>query len=265
MSDPFKIDGPTCISFSGGRTSAYMLWRVLQSNGGKLPDGAVVCFANTGKESPETLQFVHDCSTHWGVPIVWLEFVSRSGDEKYRIVDFASASRNGEPFDALIAEKKFLPNVVMRFCTEELKVKPIKAYTQLEDDETMIGVRADESHRLPKMRIRGLQVPLAVDGIGKETVREFWKSQPFDLDLIEVNGVTPDGNCDNCFLKPLGVIVKNAQRNPQGIKWWAKKEIECGGTFSKDRPSYSSIEQFALMQIDIFDPKEEAISCFCGD
>jgi len=49
MRDPFKITEPTCISFSGGRSSAYMLWRVLRSNGG-LPDGSVVCFANTGKE-----------------------------------------------------------------------------------------------------------------------------------------------------------------------------------------------------------------------
>jgi len=49
MRDPFKIDQPTCISFSGGRTSAYLLWRVLQANGG-LPSNTVVCFANTGKE-----------------------------------------------------------------------------------------------------------------------------------------------------------------------------------------------------------------------
>ena len=75
MSDPFKITEPTVISFSGGRTSAYMLWRVLQSNNG-LPDEAIVCFANTGKEEEATLKFVNDCSVNWNVPIHWLEYKS---------------------------------------------------------------------------------------------------------------------------------------------------------------------------------------------
>ena len=57
MSDPFQILEPTVISFSGGRTSGYMLWRILQANNG-LPEEAIVTFANTGKEEEATLEFV---------------------------------------------------------------------------------------------------------------------------------------------------------------------------------------------------------------
>lgn len=32
--NPFLITEPTCISFSGGRTSAYMLHKVLETGGG---------------------------------------------------------------------------------------------------------------------------------------------------------------------------------------------------------------------------------------
>ena len=49
MSNPYDILEPTVISFSGGRTSAYMLHKVLQNGGGQLPSNAIVCFANTGK------------------------------------------------------------------------------------------------------------------------------------------------------------------------------------------------------------------------
>jgi 3'-phosphoadenosine 5'-phosphosulfate sulfotransferase (PAPS reductase)/FAD synthetase len=66
--NPFEITEPTCISFSGGRTSAYMLRRVLQAHGGKLPAEAVVCFANTGKEDEATLRFVQRVSDEWAVP-----------------------------------------------------------------------------------------------------------------------------------------------------------------------------------------------------
>jgi hypothetical protein len=242
-----------------------MLWRVLQSNGGKLPDEAIVCFANTGKEDEATLRFVQDCSEQWNVPITWLEFLSCSGKNKYQVVNFETASRNGEPFERLIKQKSFTPNAVMRFCTEELKVKPIKAFTNLDDDETMVGIRADESHRIAKMRKRGLLIPLVTEKVVKADVRSFWKSQPFDLGLDERDGVTQLGNCDLCFLKPAGQIFGLIQDKPSRAIWWAKQEKAVGGTFHKDRPSYEAMLQFEKNQQILFDPNEEAIACFCGD
>ena len=53
MTDPFLIEGSAVISFSGGRTSGYMLRRILDV--GLQPDVHVL-FTNTGKERPETLE-----------------------------------------------------------------------------------------------------------------------------------------------------------------------------------------------------------------
>src|SRR5215475_13155125 len=101
MSDPFLIKGPALISFSGGRSSAYMLWRILQAHGGTLPDDVKVTFANTGKEMPQTLDFVRDCGERWGVEVVWLEY-RRNDGPSFEIVTHETASRAGEPFKALI-------------------------------------------------------------------------------------------------------------------------------------------------------------------
>jgi len=259
--NPFKINEPTCISFSGGRTSAYMLWRVLEANNG-LPDDAVVCFANTGKEDEATLKFVHDCETHWNVKINWVEFEPKS----YKLVDYKIASRNGEPFERLIDMKSYLPNPVARFCTEELKVKAINAFLaskQIEAD-TMVGVRADEPRRLPKLRARGLRVPLADAGVTQKTVQEFWKQQTFDLGLEFRNGVTALGNCDLCFLKGPQQILGLIKDNPERAVWWAKQEKKIGATFRSDRPSYSEMHDFMDNQGDMFN-SDGTIACFCGD
>ena len=277
MSDPFKINEPTCISFSGGRTSAYMLYRVLEAHQMSLPPEAVVCFANTGKEDEATLRFVRDCAVNWNVPITWLEF--RDTDEFFEIVDFDSASRNGEPFEALIRKRNYLPNPVTRFCTSELKIRPIGRYllslgmadTKTEaENMSMIGMRADEQRRAAKIEDKS-RIPLVTAGITKEDVGAFWRKQLFDLGLPNNNGVTMHGNCDLCFLKGGAQILSLITEKPERAIWWAKMEAlalaskPSGAVFRSDRPSYASMLQFSKDQTNLFDPNEEAIACFCGD
>lgn len=264
MIDPFRISGPTCISFSGGRTSAYMLWRVLQANDMSLPDDAVVCFANTGKEDPATLDFVAACEREWSVNIAWLEY--QSEEPKFKVVDHGNASRDGGPFEALIRKKHYLPNPVARFCTEELKVKTIDRYLESRgiEADTMVGVRADEPRRVGKLRSRGLLVPLVDAGVTQAEVQAFWASQAFDLALPFRDGVTALGNCDLCFLKGPQQVMGIIKDKPARAAWWARMEYEVGATFRSDRPSYSEMYRFMDSQADMFN-KEGAVDCFCGD
>lgn len=260
--NPFLINEPTCISFSGGRTSAYMLWRVLEAHGGKLPEDAIVCFANTGKEDEATLKFVHDCEVNWRIKIHWLEYVPKSFVE----VNYETASRNGEPFEKLIEYKKYLPNAVTRFCTEELKVKVINKFlaSQGIEADMMVGIRIDEPRRLPKLRARGLNVSLANANITKNDVLSFWKANSFDLALEYRDGVTPLGNCDLCFLKGPNQLIGLIKDKPERATWWAKQEEKIGATFIKNTGGYKEIMNFMTNQGDMFNA-EGTIACFCGD
>ena len=47
--DPYKVEPPFYVSFSGGRTSGYLLRHILDAWGGQMPKDALVLFANTGK------------------------------------------------------------------------------------------------------------------------------------------------------------------------------------------------------------------------
>ncbi len=131
MIDPYLLEGPALISFSGGRTSAYLLKHVLDAYGGTLPANVIPCFANTGKEMPHTLDFVRDCGDRWRSNIVWLEYdPAGESHRKFKIVDHESASRHGEPYEALLCERKYLPNPVTRFCTTQLKIRVLRDYAR---------------------------------------------------------------------------------------------------------------------------------------
>ena len=55
------------ISFSGGRTSAFMakFCKEYYCN-----DNLLFCFANTGKEREETLDFVHQCDKQFDLNVL---------------------------------------------------------------------------------------------------------------------------------------------------------------------------------------------------
>lgn len=278
--NPYRIDGPAIISFSGGRSSGFMLKNILDVYDGALPDNIRTVFCNTGREMPETLDFVQECGTRWNTPIVWLEY-DPSEEFNTKVVNHNSAARNGEPFKALIDKRGYLPNPVTRFCTVELKIRRSYnyAFKILGWDHwlSVVGFRADEMHRVLKMGKSKERwhncAPMADAGVGKRDVMLWWNAQPFDLHLPNINGSTPMGNCDLCFLKGEATIRGIIRQQPELAKWWAEAEAEAraskpdGARFRIDRPSYAAMIEDNKSQFDwLFDETyENERDCNCTD
>jgi 3'-phosphoadenosine 5'-phosphosulfate sulfotransferase (PAPS reductase)/FAD synthetase len=234
---PYALpEGNVQIAFSGGRTSAYMLHHILEANG-PLPERVVVSFQNTGREMPQTLDFVQEVGERWNVPIVWLEY--RPDAPRFAVVSHNSASRNGEPFEALIRKRKFLPNRVARFCTAEMKVHASTRYARSLGWgrwTKAVGIRADEPGRVrgdaPKERFTVWR-PLVAAGVSRRDVAAFWQRQPFDLRLAGRDGKTLLGNCDGCFLKSEANLAALARDYPERHAWWERMEALASETSAK--------------------------------
>jgi 3'-phosphoadenosine 5'-phosphosulfate sulfotransferase (PAPS reductase)/FAD synthetase len=250
---PYAPPGSAVISFSGGRTSGYMLHEILKHHNFVLPEDYVVTFANTGKEHEATLEFVRDCELNWGCKIVWLEFQPTA--PLFKIVNFETASRAGEPFADLIAKKKIPPNMFMRFCTSEMKVIAIKRYLKSlgwKRWKQFVGLRYDEGHRVMKVIDREANakrperwetlMPLSKMKITKPMIMEFWQGNSFDL-KVGAN----KGNCDLCFAKGKQMIKSLIAADPNSADWWIEQEQKTGGTFIKGI-SYLEMKQQALQQ-----------------
>jgi len=250
------------INFSGGRTSAYMTKRLIDEG---LTD-YIVTFQNTGKEMPETLDFINECDKRWNLNIVWLEY--RYGNN-FEIVDYETASRNGRPFDELIAYKKgFLPNTMMRFCTDQLKIQTSKRWLKsigLTEWTIYNGIRYDEPRRWSKNKnylpnYIDLEMPMVSWKTTKQDVIEWWDKQDFKLNLNE-----PYGNCDGCFLKGKGKLAIIAKEKPELLDWWINHEESLqnkGGAFKKEI-TYKQLKERSQAQQGLFDG-DPSFECFCN-
>lgn len=336
-SSPYFCHGPTLVSFSGGRTSAYMLYQVLRAHGGALPDYVIVAFANTGRELPETLRFVHECGVRWSVRIIWVEWRPttapkvaiefppelRAGrketkaenarrasirkakrdmaeaERRFAVVGFNSADRDGKWFAELIRRKRYLPNQDMRYCTEKLKIETMKWLMVSLGYGTwynMVGLRADERHRVIKQVLRNASgverfvsgCPMAIAGVTKLVIWRFWLGrnvnpkaltsalpQGFDL------GLWPwEGNCDLCFLKGRGNKAAMIRTRPWTAAWWATQEAIASardGLKSAYTKFFSKGESVAALVIAVetspvidFNSEDErdaecGVTCIAGD
>ncbi len=264
----YRIAPPALISFSGGRTSGYMLWQIIDAYGGKLPADVIPVFANTGKERDETLDFVQNCATHWGVSIRWVEW--RDDTTGFAEVGHNSAARNGEPFTALIAKKKAVPDWQMRFCTQYLKVKAMITFFASLGFEPgtyreAIGLRYDEGKRILRMleqndkHSRQCVAPMSKGRVVLRDVTDFWRQQPFDL------GIQPgEGNCDLCFLKGRGLKKELIRRRPASATWWIEQERLTDAWFDR-RDSVSGLAEEVRQAPDLFgEIPDEEYDVECG-
>lgn len=260
-----------------------MLKNIIDAHGGSLPDNVKAVFANTGKEMEQTLEFVYRCSLEWDVDIAWIELDSMedvSDSEKpeyektYKVVDFETASRKGEPFDILLKAMPAIPNIVNMACTAYLKTRIMRMWADDMGFErgclSVIGMRADEGRRVANShykKIEGFEgyCPLYVDGVTKQTVSDYWRSNYFNLMLPDNKGVTDWGNCDLCYKKAGKKKFSIIREQPERADWWAEAEEMKEQQFRPDEPSYRQMQVIARDQSSFDFGDYESMPCFCGD
>ena len=212
------------VMFSGGRTSAFLAKYIKENL--KYKDSIFV-FMNTGKEREETLIFADKCDKEFNLNLIWLEANIQKGKgigTTYKIVDFKTASRNGEPFAQMLT-KYPMPNNMASNCTRELKQRPIDAYLRENykgfEIVRIIGIRADEAHRKSNNADKeNLIYPLCDElKVNSKFIRNWWSQQSFDLQLKDY-----EGNCDLCFKKSLKKRLTIIKENPNVANWWEEME-----------------------------------------
>lgn len=151
------------LSFGGGvnSTALLLLLRRKRLN-------LEVVYVDHGCDWPETRDFVHDLAKK--LPITILR-------------------PDCEGFDNLYTycwQKKCVPSVKYRWCTDKFKIRPLRRYIQLPAIE-LIGLDASESHRADRLikskqtKNRVIRFPLIEQNIDREGCKEIIRSAGWSL------------------------------------------------------------------------------------
>ncbi len=181
--------------------------------------------------------------------------------------------------------KNYLPNQMTRYCTVDMKVKPIAQWCYDNTDlpiEMRIGFRANEMSRAKTM------IERSIDGIenfkfkvGQKNGRNQWKQLPYRMvkfPLIEdqvfsdtIQNFWSDksvrfaykNNCVGCFHRSEIFLKHMSSKTPKQFDWFVEMEKKNSCTF-KAGITYERIKNHKL-QLDLFDDDfNDCDSGYCG-
>ena len=207
------------VSFSGGRTSAYLCYLMIEKFGRENVD---FIYMDTGAEHPKTYEFIRKVNYYFSLNLVCLQgdFNQPLGKgHRYKVVDINDIGPNLKPYREMV-NKYGTPTVASGWCTSRMKEETHDKYC---DDvygkvgyQTWIGIRADEPKRLGGVgKRKDLRYMAEISEADKDDVLDFWSNQEFDLEIPEWLG-----NCVFCFKKS-NLKLAAAQRDEPGlyIEW----------------------------------------------
>lgn len=204
------MTGTNVVSFSGGRTSAFLV-RLMEVERARGADVHYV-FMDTGAEHPETYSFIQKMVAHWRIPLVCIQMVALPMNKGvgYRIVDVNDLNHNLVPFTDMLG-KYGAPDAARPHCSNKMKERPFRKYcreTFGNDYTTWLGIRADEPNRLGDKN--GIRFLAELTDATKQDVLNWWSEQKFDLGISEHLG-----NCVFCVKKSLGKVCLAARDEPR--------------------------------------------------
>ena len=205
------------VSFSGGRTSAYLVHLMEQKRKAEGLDVAYV-YMDTGAEHPKTYAFIRNVVKHFGIELICLraDFNQPLGvGHSYKVVSIDDCCHDLGPFRDM-CKKYGTPSIAGKWCSSKMKQEVHDKYC---DDVfgkssyvTWLGIRADEPRRLTAIgKSEFVRYMAEISDAEKCDVMSFWASMPFDLEIDEWLG-----NCVFCFKKS-DLKLAAAQRDEPGL------------------------------------------------
>lgn len=223
------------VSFSGGRTSAYLVYLMEQKRKNEGWDVDYV-FMDTGAEHPKTYEFVRNVAEHFKISLTVLKAKVNPEKGKGNSWQEISLDEMGWDLSTMRAHMAKYGNFTINRpnCTDRFKTIIFDKY---KDDRygkgkslTWLGIRADEPNRIrftdetadmfgkrPKGNPQNIQYLASISPATKADVIKFWSNMPFDLELPEHLG-----NCVFCIKKSDAKLALAARDEPELYKEWSE-------------------------------------------